>query len=185
MVKLRGSRTTKTAHCRDGLQCNSQGQILVPVDEPDLLKAIIKAHHDPPLRGHLGVDKSIDNVRRDFSWQNLNKDVKDYVRACDTCQRDKVSRLKPAGKLMPLSVPARRWGTVTLDFITDLPPTRDGHDKILVFVDKLTKMVHFAPTHKTISAVETARLYIDTLVKHHAFQENLVSDRDARFTGHF
>ena len=131
------------------------------------------------------MDKSIDSLRRDFIWQNLNSDVKDYVRTCDTCQRDKVSRLQPAGKLMPLSVPTRRWDTVTLDFITDLPPTRDGHDTILVFVEKLTKMVHFAPTHKSVSAEETAKLYIDTVVKHHGFQENLVSDRDARFTGHF
>ena len=169
MVKLGKSGTTLSTQRRYGLLCNSRGQILVPVDDRELIKALIREHHDPPLRGHLGVDKSIDSLRRDFFWQNLNSDVKDYVRTCDTCQRDKVSRLKPAGKLMPLSVPARRWQTVTLDFITDLPMTRDGHDAILVFVDKLTKMVHFAPTRKSVSAEETARIYIDTVVKHHGF----------------
>jgi hypothetical protein len=32
-----------------------------------------------------------------------------------------------------------------MDFITQLPVTKKGYDAIAVFVDRLTKMVHFAP----------------------------------------
>ncbi len=45
-----------------------------------------------------------------------------------------------------------------MDFITHLPRSKSGYDAITVSVDKKTKMVHFAPTTTTCSAVETARL---------------------------
>ena len=44
------------------------------------------------------------------------------------------------------------WQSVSMDFITQLPETSRGHDAILVFVDRLTKMVHFAPTRIDVSA---------------------------------
>jgi hypothetical protein len=33
-----------------------------------------------------------------------------------------------------------------MDLITPLPTTKDGHDAVLVFVDRLSKMTHFAAT---------------------------------------
>ena len=40
-----------------------------------------------------------------------------------------------------------------MDLITDLPPTRNGYDAIVTFVDQLSKEVHFAPTTKKVDAV--------------------------------
>ena len=72
-----------------------------------------------------------------------------------------------------------------MDLITALPPTLTGFDAIAVFVDKLSKMTHIAPCKTSINATEFAQLYIDTVVKHHGMTTKMVSDRDARFTGHF
>jgi hypothetical protein len=72
-----------------------------------------------------------------------------------------------------------------MDFIMDLPPTRRSKTAILVFVDRLTKMVHLVATETTVSAADTAQLYVDNVVKHHGFQADIVSDRDPRFTGRF
>jgi hypothetical protein len=52
-----------------------------------------------------------------------------------------------------------------MDFITQLPVTKKGYDAIAVFVDRLTKMVHFAPTYTDCSAIDVARLFNDTLFK--------------------
>ena len=72
-----------------------------------------------------------------------------------------------------------------MDFITDLPPTVDGSDSIVVFVDKLTKMVHLAKTTKTCSAPEAARLFIDNVCRLHGPPRAVISDRDPRFTARF
>ena len=47
-----------------------------------------------------------------------------------------------------------------MDFIVELPPSH-GFNAIAVFVDKLSKMAHFAPTTTSVSAEGTARLFFD------------------------
>ncbi len=71
-----------------------------------------------------------------------------------------------------------------MDFVTDLPDN-DGYDSIVVFVDLLTKMVHLAPNNKTDSAQDVAHIFIDTVFKLHGLPEDIVSDRDPKFTSNF
>ena len=72
-----------------------------------------------------------------------------------------------------------------MDFIFGLAP--DGQDQtgILVFVDRFSKMTHLVPVHATITAAETAVHFIDTVFRHHGLPDNIVSDRDPRFTSAF
>jgi hypothetical protein len=91
----------------------------------------------------------------------------------------------PASLLQPLPIPDVPWKSVSMDFITQLPETRRGHDAILVFVDRLTKMVHFAPTRTDVSAEGVAQLFMEHVIRLHGCPKDVVSDRDARFTSRF
>ena len=168
---------------RDGIYY-FEDRIVVPHHTP-LRQTIIAYYHDSPWSGHWGVAKTYASVSRDFYWPNLSTDVKAYVSTCDTCQRSKSVNSLPPGKLVPLQIPARKWSSVSMDFIMELPLTRNGHTAILVFVDRLTKMVHLVPTTTEVSAEETAKLYVDNVFKHHGCQTDFVSDRDVRFTSKF
>ena len=66
----------------------------------------------------------------------------------------------------------------------DLTPS-DGYTAVAVFVDRLTKMVHFAPCTKVITAAQYAQLFVDHVFKHHGTPEVIISDRDPRFTSRF
>jgi len=72
-----------------------------------------------------------------------------------------------------------------MDFIMEMPETKKGFSAVLVFVDRLTKMVHLVPTKTGVTAEETAWLFVDNVVKHHGLPGDIVSDRDPRFTGLF
>jgi hypothetical protein len=72
-----------------------------------------------------------------------------------------------------------------MDLITDLPRTPQGHDAILVFVDKLTKYVHLVPTTKTCTSAELSRLFVTHIFQYHGMIKTLISDRDPRFTSAF
>jgi transposase InsO family protein len=72
-----------------------------------------------------------------------------------------------------------------MDFITQLPKTKAGHDAIVVFVDVFSKMVHFVPTKTTATAPETAKLFFDHIFRLHGLPQSIVSDRDAKFTSRF
>ena len=129
---------------------------------------IIRECHDSLSGGHLlGVTKTIQRVARRFWWPHMSKTVRQYVTACPSCQRNKPSNQLPGGLLQPIPIPKAKWEEMTMDLITDLPPTRNGYDAIVTFVDRLSKEVHFAPTTKKVDAVGLARIFRTTIYRHH------------------
>ena len=123
-------------------------------------------------------------VSQHYKWSGLATAVESYVRSCDTCGRNKVVRHAPFGLLSPLPIPSRPWSSVSLDWITDLPPSQ-YHDAILVVVDRLTKQAIFIPTTKSMPAPDVAALFLQQVVRLHGLPDVLVSDRDPIFTSHF
>jgi hypothetical protein len=158
------------------------GRIVVP---ESMRSEIISLHHANVVSGHFGASRTLDLLSRQFWWPQMKESVQNYVQSCMSCQRNKSSNKRPFGLLNPLEIPDSRWHTVTMDFIMDLPITSLGHDAILVFVDKLTKFVHLAPTNKTCSADEASRLFLTHVYQYHGTPKVLISDRDPRFTSNF
>ena len=72
-----------------------------------------------------------------------------------------------------------------MDFVTHLPKTRAGYDRLLVIVDYVTKMMILRPTHSTAIVMDTARIFMDTVVQEHGLPRVIVSDRDTKFTSSF
>ena len=73
-------------------------------------------------------------------------------------------RHAPLGLLSPLLIPTRPWLSVSLDQITDLPPSH-YHDAVLVVVDCLTKHALFIPTTKSMAAPDAASLFVQHVVR--------------------
>jgi transposase InsO family protein len=71
-----------------------------------------------------------------------------------------------------------------MDFITYLPTVK-AKNSILVVVDRLTKMAHFTPCSKSITAKETAQLILDGIVQLHGLPEEIVFDRGPQFASKF
>ena len=69
-----------------------------------------------------------------------------------------------------------------MDFIIELPLTIWGHTGIVVFVDRLTKMVRLVPLRTDFSASNVVDLLISQVFGHHSLPTKLVTDRDTRFT---
>ncbi|SOV01636.1 uncharacterized protein UDID_18148 [Ustilago sp. UG-2017a] len=106
--------------------------------------------------------------------------IADYVASCQVCARYKAPRHRPYGLLQPLATPDRPWGSISLDFIEGLPPSK-GYDSILVIVDRLTKFAILAPTYKMVTAKQTAVLLWGNLVRHFGYPDHMVSDRGRQF----
>jgi len=159
-------------------------RIYVP-DADNLRQDLLQEHHDIDICAHLGMDKTLELIGRSYFWPHLADDVREYVRTCPLCQANKATNRRPIGLLQPLATPTKRWTDVSMDLITQLPKTKRGYDAIMVVVDRLTKMVHFAPTFTTVTAPELAALFFDTVYRHHGLPSTIVSDRDPRFTSLF
>lgn len=170
----------------DLLWINIKGttRLCIPSDTK-LRSTLLHDSHDSPLAGHLGSDKTYHNMRRTFYWPRMARDVKRYVASCEQCQRNKPQLQPPAGLFKPLDIPSQRWDTISMDFIVKLPKTARAFDAITVFVDKLSKQVHFCASHTTDSAADVARLFFDQIFRLHGMPRAIISDRDTRFTGKF
>ena len=159
-------------------------KLLIPNCEPIKTKLLNEAH-DAKISGHVGVAKTLELLKRQFYWPQMQQDVKDYIGSCVKCQSNKPSHQYSQGLLQPLPVPSVAWEQVSMDLITQLPTSKNKHDAIVVFVDKLTKMVHIVPTVTKIASPELAQLFFREVVRLHGVPKSIVSDRDPRFTSNF
>ena len=146
---------------------------------------VIQENHDLPIAGHFGVEKTVELIGRNLWWSSIRSDVKKFVASCESCQHNKSSNQKSAELLQPLEMLTKNWQQISIDLIVVLPKTKDGYDAIVVFVDRLSKMVHFAAVKTTVTAPELAKVFFDTVFKLHGMPRVIVSDRDPKFTSLF
>nr|GEV07149.1 putative reverse transcriptase domain-containing protein [Tanacetum cinerariifolium] len=78
-----------------------------------------------------------------------------------------------------------KWERITMDFITKLPKTSNGHDTIWVIVDRLTKSAHFIPTRANDSMETLTVLYIKEIVSRHGVLISIILNHDSHFTSRF
>ena len=150
----------------------------------------VSAHqHRAPFLGiqpsNVPTIRTIQKVRRHFFWKGMTGNVREFVESCPVCQIEKTDHTLSRGMLQSTAIPEKKWSEVSLDFITDLPVTKNKKDSILTVVDKATRMVHLIPCKKSITAAETAKLYWDHVVKLHGVPMVLYSDRGTQFTSSF
>ena len=145
---------------------------------------ILNMFHDSSVSGHLGRSKTLELVSRQFYWPGMRRFVNRYVFNCVICRRAKPSRQEPSGHLHPLQIPERPWSSISMDFITGLPVS-DGHNSILVVVDRFSKMSHFIPCSDSITAKELSFLFLQHIFRLHGLPKDIVSDRGPVFTSKF
>lgn len=90
--------------------------------------------------------------------------------------------------MQALPVSTTPWSQITMDFITDLPPSLHRglvYDSILVVVDRFTKVAKYIPTTKTCTAASLADLFFDEIVSSYGIPNGIVSDRGSVFTSSY
>jgi len=136
----------------DGLLLHGR-RVFVP-DHDDLRHQVLLMAHSA---GHEGVQKTLHRLRADFYLPRDRAMVQDWVRSCETCQRNKTETLRPAGMLQPLDVPAQVWADISMDFIEGLPKV-GGKSVILTVVDRFSKYAHFIALGHPYTAASVARV---------------------------
>jgi hypothetical protein len=164
-----------------GSQDGDLSTLAIP-DANSLRERCLQLCHGSPYGGHFGVAKTFHLLQRSFWWPSMKQDVEQHVRACLKCQQSKPTTQAPAGELSPLPVPKERWESVSLDFIVKLPETEQGHDSILVIVDRLTKYVLLEPCSEHMTSSGLVETLNKRLVRDFGYPQQILADRDVRVT---
>ena len=110
----------------------------------------------------------------------MAQDVKDYVKGCADCQRNKVNNQMRRAPLSPIFAKpgALPFETVAMDFIVKLPLS-NGYDSILTIMDHdCMKAVILIPCNEAISAEGVAKLYLEHVFKCVGLPKIFIRDRD-------
>ncbi|GJT11639.1 reverse transcriptase domain-containing protein [Tanacetum coccineum] len=148
----------------------------------DVRITIMDEAHKSKYSVHPGADKMYYDLRDMYWWPGMKRDIATYVSKCLTCSKVKAEHQRPSGLLQQPEIPEWKWDKITMDFITKLPRSKNGHDTIWVIVDRLTKSAHFLAIREDYSTERLARIYIDEIVARHGVPVSIISDRDGRFT---
>ncbi|GKA03136.1 putative reverse transcriptase domain-containing protein [Tanacetum coccineum] len=151
----------------------------------DLRTVIMHESHKSKYSVHPGSDKMYQDMKKLYWWPNMKADIATYVSKCLTCAKVKAEHQRPSGLLVQPKIPEWKWDNITMDFVTKLPKSPQGHDTIWVIVDRLTKSAIFTPIRETDSMEKLARLYIKEVVARHGIHVSIICDRDPRFASRF
>jgi hypothetical protein len=133
----------------NGIRWTLSKHIFIP-DHGELWEDCIEEVHAPTfaIAGHFSKFRTITKFKGVYFWPNMRKDVVRFDQSCDSCQKVKASKQKKVGPLQPLQIPSRRWESICMNLITDLPPSVNQNDSILVVADRLRKIVPLRGMHQ-------------------------------------
>ncbi|GKA49457.1 putative reverse transcriptase domain-containing protein [Tanacetum coccineum] len=109
---------------------------------------------------HSGSDKMYQDMKKLYWWPNMKANIATYVSKCLMCARVKDEHQRPSGLLVQPKIPQWKWDNITIDFVTKLPKSTQGHDTIWVIVDRLMKSAIFIPIRENDPMEKLARMYL-------------------------
>jgi hypothetical protein len=110
----------------------------------ELVETVLKCYHELPFTAHQGIARTIAAIKRKYWWESLNKDVRDYINACEACAKRKTGNriVAPPGD----SLEANEFlDVISLDVVGPLPVTEKGNKYLLTFVDHFTRFCESVP----------------------------------------
>ncbi|KJZ70655.1 hypothetical protein HIM_09975 [Hirsutella minnesotensis 3608] len=154
-------------------------------DKDQLRTRIVQQPHDSVATGHPGREGTLAIVARRFYWPGQSQLVRRFVANCDTCGRAHIWRQSKRGFLKPLPIPDRPRSHLSMDLITDLPPTGPSKSRYLwVIIDRLTKAVTLE-VMDTMEAETCAQRFLQCHYRFHGMPRSIVSDRGSNWLSRF
>jgi Integrase zinc binding domain len=146
---------------------------------------ILKESHESPWESaHTGSSRLFHKLVARFYWPRMWADIIEFTKTCDVCQKTKPDKHGPIGKLCPHAIPLLPFKVVMLDLITGLLKL-EGHDTVLVIIDKLTKFIQYIPTSPNLKQDGFAKLFIQNVVLKYGLPHQVITDQDTRWAKAF
>ncbi|MBW0553923.1 hypothetical protein O181_093638 [Austropuccinia psidii MF-1] len=95
-------------HLLDGIIYNRiKHTCVMTVVDRSLINLVLKECHDSPFSGHLSEDRTREKVKTCIWWPMWQKDVAEYCKTCDRCQKANKSTGKRLGNMIKIQEPSR------------------------------------------------------------------------------
>jgi len=149
---------------------------------------LMKIHHDDSYINYFEIKKIINLLWRKYYWQNLLKNMKNYVKICNVCQHIKISHYKFYNELALFFISQRIWNFIVMNFIMNLFSLSWQswtYDIILVIINCYIKMTRYFSTTFNIDASELTEFFINMILKDYNLSIFLITNCRFLFTSSY
>ena len=153
-------------------------------NDAKLHEDIIITNHNHPIAGHPGIKQTCDLIMSKYCWWTLQKDIKTYVKGCNTCQKVKAKNSTISTPLHPNEIPSSPWEIISINLIGPLPQSK-GKNTILVIVDQFSKMIHLFLIMDIVTSKGVTTIFCNSIFKLHGTPRKVISDQGPQFISSF
>ncbi len=135
--------------------------------------------HDAVHAGHLGITKTIGKLKRQFYWNGMSRDSREYVKACPSCNQSKKANVSPRAPLRSFHAgfPMER---VHLDILGPFTKSNAGNNYILMVICQFTKWIDMIPIPDQ-SAHTVAKEFLAKVVTYFGCPLEIFTDQGSNF----
>ncbi|GFY24263.1 retrovirus-related Pol polyprotein from transposon 297 [Trichonephila clavipes] len=143
------------------------GNVVKLIVVPEKLRDPIKSLCHEGTSAHLGITKSKDKLNRYFYWPNCYRDMEQFVKTCDQCQRAGKPNDKKKAPLKLVPVIREVFTKLNIDACGPLPITSKGNRYLITAICMSSKFPEAIPV-SDISSCSDYRVFerFGILVRH-------------------
>ncbi|CAK9816796.1 Retrovirus-related Pol polyprotein from transposon 412 [Anthophora quadrimaculata] len=141
---------------------------------------LIEECHNSNAAQHFGETKTLKRVQEKAIWRNMENDIVEFVKGCESCQREKLIRIRSKEPAIIPDTPHEPNDKIAMDILGPLTPTNRDNKYILSIQDVLTKYLVLIP----LKTIDTATI-IDELLRHYIYifsaPKHILTDQGSNF----
>lgn len=149
------------------------------VEDCDDQRMIINDFHLLPTSGHAGIRRMVNNIKKYYYWPTIEKDVQEFVKKCDKCQKQKYC-LKTKQPMVITTTATSAFDKVYLDIVGPINKDVNDYAYILTLQCELTKFVEAYPLQSK-HATSVARSFVENFVLRYGIPREIATDRGSEF----
>ncbi|GFW29274.1 retrovirus-related Pol polyprotein from transposon 297 [Trichonephila clavipes] len=153
------------------------GNVVKLIVVSEELRDPIKSLCHEGTSAHLGITKSKDKLNRYFYWQNCYRDMEQFVKTCDQCQRAGKPNDKKKAPLKLVPVIQKGFTKLNIDACGPLPITSKGNRYLITAICMSSKFPEAIPVSDISSRYE---LYLTKVQGCHHTPSELVYGKNLR-----
>ena len=148
-------------------------RLMVP---SSLVGEVLRGAHED--NGHQGIERTTQKINEMYTWIGKYRDIRSYIRRCETCSKAKELCKKPKIRMGSLSA-KKPLAILFIDFMT-VDKASDGRESILVMSDAYTKYTKAIPTRDQ-TALTVAKVIMNEWIFNFGVPDRIHSDQGRNF----